>query len=433
MKTIGIDIGTTTISLVCAAAGKIIEARTLENDSSLPANYPGERLQNPQRIEEIVRATLDEMLAAHPDTARIGLTGQMHGILYIDQEGRALSPLYTWQDQQGNLPLPDGKTMVQQIREETGIQAASGYGLVTHLCLRAAHRIPQNAASLCTIPDYISLRLTGRTTPLMHASMAASLGLYDVQNHAFYPEALETLGIDSAILPPATDHIEIIGEYRGIPVTAAIGDNQASFLGSFLSSTGLREGLPLINIGTGGQISVMSDRYIETPGIEIRPLLGNHYLYVGASLCGGRAYAALEKFFREYAEAVTGRAESQYEIMQNLASRAASTTLQVNTQFQGTRAHPEERGSILGISEDNLTPADLILGVLQGIARELFDMYHTIRTQTGLQSDTIIGSGNALRLNPVLQRTVEETFEAHLIIPDIREEAACGAAITAAQ
>ena len=119
MKTIGIDIGTTTISLVCAAAGKIIEARTLENDSSLPANYPGERLQNPQRIEEIVRATLDEMLAAHPDTARIGLTGQMHGILYIDQEGRALSPLYTWQDQQGNLPRVAKRPSLCQIQMNT--------------------------------------------------------------------------------------------------------------------------------------------------------------------------------------------------------------------------------------------------------------------------------------------------------------------------
>ena len=128
--------------------------------------------------------------------------------------------------------------------------------------------------------------------------------------------------------------------------------------------------------------------------------------------------------------------------MSRLAEEAYETSLIVNTQFQGTRENPEERGSILNISEDNFTPGGLIVGVLQGISRELYDMYSAIQAETGEQgplpadseSETgdkravIIGSGNGLRRNPLLQRIIEEMFDAQLAISDLEEEAACGAA-----
>ena len=77
--------------------------------------------------------------------------------------------------------------------------------------------------------------------------------------------------------------------YKDIPVTVAIGDNQASFLGA----AGSENNTLLVNMGTGGQISVLTDQYFETEGIEARPFLGGKYLLVGASLCGGKAYALL--------------------------------------------------------------------------------------------------------------------------------------------
>ena len=125
MKTIGIDIGTTTISLVCRS-GEICAVRTIQNDSALQTDAgaqadrnlqlftEAQRVQDPQRIAEIVLEALDVMLSEHPDVCCIGLTGQMHGIVYTDREGKSVSPLYTWQDEQGNVPLPDGKTMVQR-------------------------------------------------------------------------------------------------------------------------------------------------------------------------------------------------------------------------------------------------------------------------------------------------------------------------------
>ena len=106
MKTIGIDIGTTTISLAAAdcTKKKLLASRTIPNDSFMKTGNDWEAVQDADKILAAVESGLDEMLRRYPDAERIGLTGQMHGIVYTDAEGRAVSSLYTWQDRRGELP-----------------------------------------------------------------------------------------------------------------------------------------------------------------------------------------------------------------------------------------------------------------------------------------------------------------------------------------
>ena len=72
----------------------------------------------------------------------------------------------------------------------------------------------------------------------------------------------------------------------------------------------------------------------------------------------------------------------------------------------GTRENPGVRGSIRNISQDNFTPGHLICGVLEGMARELYNMYGKIRSQTG-EADKVTASGNGIRKNKVLQQTAD--------------------------
>lgn len=433
MKAIGIDIGTTTMSFVVMDTGKkaVVEARTVPNRSFIETNRAWERVQDVSVMIGDAKEVLDELLEKYPETVSIGLTGQMHGILYTDQEGECLSPLYTWQDQRGMLPDFEGESMVEQIKRVCGVEISAGYGLATHLYHHRKGMIPARAASICTIPDYLGMVLTGRTEPLMHSSMAASLGFFDVPKGSFRVVELEQLGLEASILPQVTDEAQVLGTYKGRSVTAALGDNQASFLGA----VGLKENTPLVNVGTGGQISVLSDRYFEAPGIEARPFLGGRYLLVGASLCGGRAYAILEKFFRSYMLAAEGSAGSQYKVMEKLAAEAmrgaaGDECMEVDTSFNGSRTDPAMRGSIRNLSEDNFTPQGLVLGVLRGIARELYEMYEIIVQGTGIPSDTLVASGNGVRKNQVLQKIFQELFQAELVLAEWEEEAACGAAIS---
>lgn len=430
MKAIGIDIGTTTISAVVLddAQEKVLDARTIENGSFIHTEHEWERIQDVGIIIEKAKNVLDELLQLHPDTVSIGLTGQMHGILYVDGEGMSCSPLYTWQDQRGNLAEFDGLSLTEWVRHQSGIQVFTGYGLVTCLYQCKKGLLPEKAVSFCTISDYLGMVITGRKEPLLHISMAASLGFFDGIKKEFQKDKLHGLGMNTDMLPKVSDAFAEMGSYQGKPVTIAIGDNQASFLGA----VGLKENTVLLNVGTGAQVSVMSDRFFEADGIEARPLTEDKFLLAGSSLCGGRAYAILENFFRSYAVAAGLEDTAQYGIMEKLAGKGIEIQdgMAVKTTFNGTRTDPALRGSIGNISKDNFTPEGLIYGVLRGIAGELYDMFEVIQKHTGIKADELIASGNGVRKNTVLQYIFEELFEAGLHLAKYKEEAASGAAIS---
>ena len=108
MQIIGIDIGTTTISGVVLDHEneknvKLLEAKTIENGCFIPTANEWEKIQDANEIVRKAGGLLDDFLDKYHRIQRIGLTGQMHGIVYIDQAGKCVSPLYTWQDGRGGL------------------------------------------------------------------------------------------------------------------------------------------------------------------------------------------------------------------------------------------------------------------------------------------------------------------------------------------
>ena len=439
MKTAGIDIGTTTISGVVLekeenGQAKILEAKTVENGCFIETGNEWERIQYAKEIVERAVNLLDYFLEKYPHVERIGLTGQMHGIVYVDKEGNCVSPLYTWQDARGSICDGDQIPLTEEIRERCQIHAASGYGLVTHIYNIRHNLVPDSALSFCTIMDYFGMYLTGRKKTLVHVSNAASFGFFDSHKMCFEKEKLDEMGVDVNWLPDVCTGIEKLGTYRGRTVTTAIGDNQASFLGA----AGDEENILLVNMGTGGQISVLSSQYFSGDGIEARPFLNRKYLLVGASLCGGKAYALLEQFFRKIVKEATGQEQPLYKVMEKMArtgrdqnsERTESRKIKVETTFDGTRVNPEKSGSITQICSENFTPEDFCYGVLKGMSTELYQMYMTIQKGIGIKIRRMIGSGNGLRKNPVLCEIIEDMFKAELVLAECEEEAATGAAMS---
>lgn len=432
MKALGLDIGTTTISAAVLSRedGEVCSAKTVANQCFIDRGNEWERIQDVETIMERALAVANEMVDTYEDIETIGLTGQMHGILYFDGEGNCISPLYTWQDQRGNLQKENGKSLVEEIREVCGIWAASGYGLVTHIYNRRHGLVPENAAGFCTISDYLGMKLTGRKKPLMHAGIAESTGFFDGQKCCYLTDALTKMGVgdDLSMLPEVRADFAQLGEFRGRPVTAALGDNQASFLGS----AGITPNAVLVNMGTGGQISILSDQYFTATGIEARPFTPGRYLLAGSALCGGRAYAILEKFFRTFAAQIGAGDEPLYDVLGKLAAQGAEMEdpMKAETTFAGTRVDPSLRGSISNISEDNFTPASLTYAIMDGMAQELYQMYETIHAGTGITAEHLIASGNGLRMNPMLQEIFRRKFGVDLAMSRYKEEAACGAAVS---
>ena len=118
MKAIGIDIGTTTISGVVLDVAKrqVLESRTVRNGSFIKTEHECERIQDVDVILDKAVGLVKELLACCPEAGAVGLTGQMHGIIYLDRNGRHVSPLYTWQNGRGNI-LSDGcRSLTKQVR-----------------------------------------------------------------------------------------------------------------------------------------------------------------------------------------------------------------------------------------------------------------------------------------------------------------------------
>lgn len=406
MKAIGIDIGTTSICgiVLNTADGSVAASRTENSEAFIQTENPWERIQDVEKIITIATDILNGFLAQYGDeTCVIGITGQMHGIVYVDREGRAVSPLYTWQDARGNLPYKD-TTYAKYLG------SASGYGNVTDFYNRENRLVPEGAVSYCTVHDYLGMLLCSNKSPIMHASDAASLGLYDAKSKKF------NYDLDVEV----TDEFKIIGEYRGIPVSVAIGDNQASVFSTLADEDDL-----LINVGTGSQISVVAKEPVTADGIESRPYVDGKYLVVGSALCGGRAYSVLKDFYAKVFEFAGIGGVNVYDVMDKMLEGKEGTDLLADTRFDGTRSDPTKRGSLQNISTDNFTPQDLSCAILFGMMDELYGMYSLMgETRRG-----VVGSGNGIRKNRPLTEIAQKRFGAELKIPLHTEEAAFGAAL----
>lgn len=431
MKVIGLDIGTTTICAVVldAEKGDVLKSVTLPNDTFIDNTKPFEKIQDPEKILSRATSLVDELLVGFDDVVSIGVTGQMHGLLYIDEKGNSVSGLYIWQDASANGIYKDGRSYAQYLTELTGYKMASGFGGATYFYHNENNMVPESAVKICTIHDYVAMKLAGLVCPVMHTSDAASYGLFDIKNGCFDKSAIEKAGLDFEMFPAVTGENMILGRKNGkIPVSVAIGDNQASFLGSVDDI----EKCLLVNVGTGSQISFATKSEKAPSGLEIRPCIGENRIMVGSSLCGGRAFALLEKFFRETAELVTGeKITSAYKGIDDFLAKTekVENPIDFSTLFCGTRENPSDRAKVENLGVDNFTPGHFVYGVMNGMADELHEMYKSGLSVCEERPCTLIASGNGIRKNKTLQRIVSEYFGMEIKIPKHKEEAAYGSAI----
>ncbi len=448
---LGIDIGTTKICAVAVApSGELRASVERANDAAVATSRPGRFEQDPQRIRQRVVETLRDLATRVSDIAGIGLTGQMHGMMCVDADSRPLGRLITWQDQRCLEPAtPYGKTSFDLIRERVpaaawepcGCRPASGYLGCTLFWAQRAGALPQAAARVCFVHDWIAGLLAGQL-PVTDPSDAASAGIFDLEHLRWHEGIVSALDLPADLLSPVRDSRAVIGALApalaqeaglppGIPVCNAIGDNQASVLGSVADS----DHSILINLGTGGQISWAIPRFERVADMETRYLPHNRFMVVGASLCGGRAYAWLADVVRDWLAHFGPPPERDrvYGRLNELAVAADADAggLSITTTFAGTRADPSQRGAIAGIALDNFALGNVARAVLEGAVNELAAFHDRAPDSHTQRHQAVVASGNAVRKNPLLRRIIAGRFGRPVRVPRHREEAAYGAALLA--
>jgi sugar (pentulose or hexulose) kinase len=455
---LGLDVGTTTITALAVdvASGEIAARSTRQNDAEITTperKTRGYSEWDATRIAAAALAALGEMAAQlGPDARRaaaIGLTGQQHGVVLVDEQLAPLGPFINWQDRRAEKINPaSGRTWLEEFRaaagqaarERTGCTLSAGYMGTTLAWLRANGGLRARATA-CFIVDYLAALLTGRR-PVTDPTSAASSGLFDVSQGRWDRPTIDALGLPVELFPKVGMGGTALGSLSstqaaetglplGLPVCIGLGDNQAAVYGSVADL----EHSVLVNVGTGGQVAAFSPRFVYRERLETRPFPGG-YLLVSAGLCGGRTYAILERFFRQVCSMAPGceAVGSLFEAMNRLAASVPSGAdgLHCDPLFTGTRSQPELRASFAGASAENFTPAHMTRALIEGMARIFRQGYDEIAGALDARRDKLVGAGNGLRENTVLAEVIAQEFKMPLDLCQRREEAAFGAALAAA-
>ncbi len=448
---IGLDLGTTSLTAVIWDVDRRVALRTIQrrNDATLPAAHPSRAEQDPHRLRALALDLLAEAATAQLPIQGIGVTGQAHGLLCTDAQSEPLTPLITWQDRRTAERLPEGATALDQIHARVadldwranGCRLAHGYGAATLFWLLQRGALPAGTERVCSAPDWLSGQLAGQH-PSTDPTLAASWGVYDLAANAWNAAFLQRLDLPPRLFPPLrppgsrlgglrSEVARAVGLPSGLPILSTLGDTQAAFLGSVNDPA--RD--VLVNVGTGGQVcwQVLQLASIGA-AVETRPLLGR-FLRVGASLCGGAAYAWLNATLRAWLGefGVEIGEETIYAQLNELAQSAEDTAgIRVRPTFLGSRADPSvEGGAIEGLSLEPLSLGALARATLVGIVDELRDLY----VQCGAETDAhahVVAGGGAVRRNPLLAELIAEQFGMPVAVCEAAEPAAVGAATLAA-
>ena len=397
----------------------------------------------------------------------IGVTGQQQGCQLLDRSGALFGPLISWQDRRADEPTDvsgDGRSCLAEIAElgeaerfaegmprlpRTGTPLHPKHAAAQLFWLQSHDSLPAHA-STSSVPDYLVHRLTDEAVAV-EPTNAQGWGVYDVYARGWALDLMSNLGLPQSLLPPLTaaatvaGHLtaaiaERLGLPAGIPVAVASGDHQCAFVGAVDDH---RDSVA-INVGTGGQMSAFLEAPLEPGWLELRPAIQAGYLLTGASAVGGRSIRYLRDFVLGAAELVGGGAtiggsgeQDRDLVYQRLVAEAMAAGpgaggVRCSPLFSGGANAPSRRASFEGLDAGNFTPGNLARALLNGMAEALHADYRHALERGVTARRLLVGSGNGLRLNPVLREELARRFDQRLQMGRLNEEAAVGAALCAA-
>jgi len=260
---VGLDVGTTGVKALALSPEGDVLAR-VEESYELSTPHPGWAEQDP---EDWWRAAERALAALGGQPAAIGLSGQMHGLVVLDDRDRVLRPAILWNDQRTEAECVEIEERVGLARliQLTGNRALTGFTAPKLLWLRRHEPTTYAQVAHVLLPkDYVRLRLTGEHA--IDVADASGTLLFDVARRRWSQEMLEALELDAAWLPRALESPEVSGEtVAGIPVAAGAGDQAAAALGVGVD----RPGPVSVVLGTSGVVFAALPAFAADPQARV--------------------------------------------------------------------------------------------------------------------------------------------------------------------
>jgi xylulokinase len=417
---VGLDVGTTGVKALALAPDGEILARA-EADYPLSTPQPGWAEQDPEDWWRASEQALDALGVA--DVAGIGLSGQMHGLVVLDDAARVLRPAILWNDGRTGAECDELEERVggrRRLVELTGNRALAGFTAPKLLWLR--NHEPETFGRIAHVllpKDYVRLRLTGERA--IDVADASGTLLFDVGARRWSDEVLAALELPVEWLPRALESPAVSGAANGVPVAAGAGDQAAGALGVGVDRPG-----PLsLVLGTSGVVFAALPEFATEPEGRLHVFChavpeGWHAMGVMLSAAGslrwlrdavapGEEYAALLAEAERWAPGAEGLVFLPY-----LAGERTP------------HADPDARGAFAGLSLRHDRGA-LVRAVLEGVAYGLRDSLELLR-ELGVEPQSARVSGGGARSGLWL-RIVASVLGLPLERTAAEEGAAYGAAL----
>ena len=269
---VGLDVGTVGARAVAVdSSGEILAEASSEYPLHSPR--PGWTEQDPEDWWEGAKEVLAKVASEAGEVAGIGLTGQMHGSVFLDSSDRVVRPALLWNDQrtQAQCDAITDAVGPERLISISGNPALTGFQAPKILWLRDEEPENYGRVSRVLLPkDYVRLRLTGEYAT--DASDAAGTLLLDMRARDWSAEILDALEIPHEWMPEVYEGPENTGALResvaeelglppGIPVAAGGGDNAAAAVGTGI----VRPGFVNSSVGTSGVLFAHTEEFKPDP------------------------------------------------------------------------------------------------------------------------------------------------------------------------
>lgn len=368
---LGVDIGTSgTKTLAMRENGEILGSATAEYPLSNPK--PGWSEQSPadwwQAVVDSVKKVLRSAKLKPADIGGIGLSGQMHGSVFLDKKHQVIRPALLWNDQRTVAECAQIESLAggrAELIRMVANPALTGFTAPKILWLRNHEKRNFERTVQVLLPkDYVRFCLTGEFAT--EVSDASGTLLLDVVNRCWSTELLQKLDLSGSLLPRVYESEDVtgvltesaakqLGLRAGIPVVGGGGDQAASAIGNGI----VGRGVVSATMGTSGVVFAHSDEVQVDPEGRLHTFchaVRGKWHVMGCVLSAG---GSLQWYRNQLCQAEVLQAKKQkidpYELITSAAAEAPAGSeglffLPYLTGERTPHADPHARGSWIGLS-----------------------------------------------------------------------------------
>ncbi|MEA4929811.1 MAG: xylulokinase [Candidatus Limiplasma sp.] len=443
-----IDLGTSgTKTVLFSQDGKVVASATVEYPMSQPQNGWAE--QAPEDWWNAAVITLNRVVkesGVDPEAiAGLGISGQMHGLVMLDEQGEVLRPSIIWCDQRTGVECAEITELIgaKRLIEITANPALTGF---TAGKIRWVQKHEPEIYARCRhilLPkDYLRYKLTGDFAT--EVSDASGMQLLDVPNRCWSDEVLTKLGIDKTYLgkvyesPEVTGHISaqaaaLTGLSSKTLVVGGAGDNAAAAVGTGV----VADGRAFTTIGTSGVVFAHTDKLAIDPKGRVHTFccaVPGAWHVMGVTQAAGLSLKWFrDQFFHAEIETAAGMGVDPYDLMNQ---EVAKSPIGANRLFylpylMGERTphlDPDCRGVFFGLSAMH-EKRDLMRAVMEGVTYSLKDCLNVLG-EMGVQPAQMLATGGGGR-SPLWRQMLADVFGCTVCTTQSKEGPALGVAILA--